>query len=344
MPTEWDSFAPQAPQGAPQQNNEDFNSLIGGADASNLAPADVVEGRRRRRINWRGRSVGQKLMGAAGSVVNNVPIVGESLAPSNTESIQEFRENSPLLSLGTNVVGSGLPLAGQAARVAQPAFRAAFGTFPRAVGTSAAVGGLDAASRGGNPAVGAGLAGLTAGILSGVGKGITPRTDARRFEINRQAAADRFSQTRQELEAASGRRKVPATNVDSLPESARNRIQEAGQPPVPQLPEFGDLPWYLQSGFGGVGTYMLSRGHPLATLIGGVAAPMVTRGARHGAERINRALASPRGRRYMNNRVLNDRMRTMLNSAGIALTPDELTRNSNVSNQQIMDFLGDGAQ
>lgn len=337
MPNEFNALQP---------GNETFNELIGGAEASSIAPPEVVAARRSRRANWNTRGLNEKLMAAARSTVNNFPVLGETLSPSTQPDVQEFRENMPLASLGTNIVGGGIPLVGQAARAAQPMFRQAFGTIPRAMGSSAVIGGADAASRGENTAQGAGMAALTAGILGALGKGITPRSDTTRFNINRDAKAAEFAAARNELAAASNRRKTPATSVDRLPQNARDRIAAAGQPNVPQIPEFGELPMWAQSGIGFAGGLGMSRGHPGMAAIGALAAPILNSGARASRNKINRMIASAGGRRYMNNNVLNDRLRTILHSSGIALTPDETMRNNDgpMTQQQILDFLGNAAQ
>lgn len=335
MPNDWDQSVLISDRAA-QSNNEIWNQAVGGADASSLATPEQIASRRGRRVSWGKRGIGEKLIAAGRSTINNLPIVGEALSPSGQPDVQEFRENMPVSAFGTNVVGSGIPLMAGAPRVAAPAMNSLFGTVPRATATGATVGGLDAATRDQNPVLGAATGGLTSAGIAGLTKGITPRSDATRYRINRDAAREQFEATRRELVAATKRRKKPATSVDELAPSARGRIATAGETPVPQIPPFGELPWYLQSALGGGASALATGGHPLLSLAGAAATPLVARGIKSGRNRINQMLSSARGRRYMNNRVLNDRMRNILNSAGIALEPDI----SGLSNEDITNYLG----
>jgi hypothetical protein len=333
MPNEWDAFPLNAspPSGAPtaptMQPNEEFNETIGGADASSVAPLETVLARRGRRISWRNRSFDDKVKAALGSTANNIPIVGESLVPSDRPDVQEFRENAPIAAFGTNVVGSGLPFAGAAAtRGGSAVLNRMFGSVPRAAASGGAIGYADAASRGQDPNVGAGINALFSTLGRGVARSITPR-DPTHPQI---AARNR---------AGSG---PPQINDDMLPpgytasdfgpelpaqRTIRERIARSlvteQQRNERSLPTFNELPAWARMTLGGAGAVSINQ-HPIAGAIAGYAMPHVIRGARNVG---NRVLRSKTLDRVLNNQILSPEQRSIIAAMGgsFAPNPDTLT-------------------
>lgn len=347
MPEEFDPFAQY------EQYRQD--SITGGS-----VPSEEDEARQRSRTAAYNRlnQAGPRRMGTAVArqAVNAMPIVGALPGVRNfgapaggtegAQDLEDFRLGSPIAAGVTEAGGRALPYAAVGAGL--PGLMS---TGVRAGVTMGAGQGIDASMRGKNPGPAA-IQGAVGGMLGSTpAKIVTPRIAFRsgRYHAGIRDDIDKIidDATNASVSALSRINKnkgSPQDIINQQREAARRvqqQVTDVQNPPL-RIPAIED-PFYrdtITGGLLGTGGSILMGQHPgMGAAVGGLLAPHIGKfirrkanetfaefNSRIGQSRAGRAFNRER-LRYLNNQVLGDRTRAMVNAvggSGVMETPPSL--------------------
>lgn len=317
-------------------------------------PSEEDEARQRARVaaynRLNQRGFGPMMAAGAREAVSGMPVISaipgirEFAEPSSMtpegQDLADFRLGSPGAATVFNIAGRTLPYAALGNAVPQ-----LMRTGIRAAGTMGAGQGADAYLHGENPAPAA-FTGAIGGFLGAQPiKTITPRARGaaiagrERFnaparaeidKLNTQATDANVKALERILARGGGNREI----IEAHRNASRNleeQVRLAANPPM-RIPPIED-PFYKDTITGGLlggGLGFLTQTHPgMGVMVGGLVAPHVGKFIRRKANEtisaFNKRLeSSARGRQinrfirdtYMNNTVVPDRMRSMINAIG----------------------------